>query len=205
VDRQQTQNSRQLESMSEQLTKVTSLLGVLTKDVQSLQAQQQQQQQQALTAAIDETAVLEQNAAKAKQQVEYLLAQGEIGSAVQCALAAPKTELVYFCCEVADLTAVLELHPSMFAFNDLFHLIHRLSVHVTGNTDAAQVENILNWIQGICMVMADSTGSSVDFPSSQTNEVRNVIEHAVAACGKAHTNNRRLLQMTVHLLRSLIR
>jgi hypothetical protein len=191
-----------LKGMSEQLTQVTSLISVLTREVQSLQAQQQQQG--TTTAPMDETAILEQNAAKARQQVEYLLSQNDIAGALRHALAGPKSDLIYYCCEAADLTALLEAQPKLLSYQDLVHLLHRLSVHLTGNTDSVQVDAILLWLQGICMATEDSIVDDQTQSIAPAN-VRTVIEHALAACSQAPTNNRRSLQMTIHLLRSLIR
>jgi hypothetical protein len=182
-----------------QTTAINTQVARIVCALQSHQAQPQWQQQQVLTAAIDEPAVLEQKVANAKQQIEYLLARGNAGDALLFACNAPQTELIYYCCEAANLTAKLQPRCRMIPYSILFSVIDRLCDHITGNTDAAQVENILNWIQDICVYVTDG------YLTVNANELRGVIERAVGACGTAHTDNRRLVGMTVHLLQALFR
>jgi hypothetical protein len=121
---------------------------------------------------------------------------------LRCAYDAHQTELVYYCCEAANLTALLQ-HPRQMACKTLFSLMDRLCDHMTDNTDVVQVEAILHWIHGICTSMTDPT--PVHYLATNVTTLRDKIDYAVDACGTAHTHNRHLVQTTVHGLRTLIR
>jgi hypothetical protein len=124
---------------------------------------------------------------------------------LRCAYDAHQTELVYYCCEAVDLTALLQDRKQM-ACKTLFPLMGRLCDHITGNTDVVQVETILHWIHDICLHMTDPTRDTVvGYLTNNATTLRDGIDDAVDACGTAHTSNRQLVRTTVDLLRTLIR
>lgn len=195
IEQQQMHNNRQLESMSQQLTNVTDLMGALTKDVQWIV----RTQQQAARTVIPDTPV--QTEAKLKDQVVLLLQQGDLEQALQLSYSSPTTDLTWWCCQQGELSDRLQSQPQSLSLQALFTTMHRLSTHIKNGSNASEAGIFLVWLQSICLALADRPIDTI----ASTDSTNAILQYAIKTCEDISSTDRRSVQMTLHLLKSLLR